>query len=129
MNPDQPELKMDPENLYREEVYSDQRLGTIRQLTPVTSSGETDPAREIQFVGSAQLMTPAGPLPLNFLIEAQTLSAAVEAFGDHAQQALDQTMEELKEMRRQQSSGIVVPQADPMGGMPGVPPGGKIQMP
>ena len=50
-------------------------------------------------------------------------------FGDHAQQPLDQTMEELKEMRRQQSSSIVVPQGDPMGGMPGGPPGSKIQMP
>ncbi|MFK7958803.1 MAG: hypothetical protein AB8B96_22125 [Lysobacterales bacterium] len=125
MTPEQPELKMDPENLYREEVFSDQRLGTIRKLTPVSTSGEPDASREVQFVGSAQLMTPAGPLPLNFLIEAQTLPDAVEAFGDHAQQALDQTMEELKEMRRQQSSSIVVPQGDPMGG----PPGGKIQMP
>ncbi len=126
MNPEQLDLQMDPENLYREDVFSDQKLGTIRQLTPVDSAGQPDPDRDTQFIGAAQLMTPAGPLPLNFLIEADSLAGAVEAFGLHAQQALDQTMEELKEMRRQQSSGIVVPQGDPMGGLPG---GGKIQIP
>lgn len=129
MNPEQPELKMDPTNLYREEVFSDQRLGSIRQMTPVDTDGQTDASRPVQFIGSAQLMTPAGPLPLNFVIEADTLADAVEAFGDHAQAALDQTMEELKEMRRQQSSSIVVPQVDPAGGIAGGPPGGKIQMP
>ncbi|MEM7704948.1 MAG: hypothetical protein AAF358_05310 [Pseudomonadota bacterium] len=129
MTPDQPELKMDAENLYKEEVFSDQRLGTIRKMTPVNADGEIDSSRDVQFIGAAQLMTPAGPLPLNFVIEADSLTAAVEAFGDHAQQALDQTMEELKELRRQQQSSIVVPQVDPTGGLAGGPPGGKIQMP
>lgn len=126
MTPDQPELNMDSNGLYREDVISDQRVGSVRRLTPVTASGEEDASRETLFVGSAQLMTPAGPLPLNFPIEATTLEDAVAQFGAAAQQALEQTMEELKELRRQQSSGIVVPQVDPTGGMPG---GGKIQMP
>lgn len=122
MTPETPDMNMDKAGLYREELFSDQRIGSIRRMTPVTADGNDDPARAVQFVGSAQLMTPAGPLPLNFEIKAESLEEAVDKFGEHAQEALEQTMEELKELRRQQSSSIVVPQVDPTGG-------GKIQMP
>jgi hypothetical protein len=30
-----PELKMDPTNLYREEIITDRKIGTIRVMTPV----------------------------------------------------------------------------------------------
>jgi hypothetical protein len=121
--PNLPDLKMDAANLYREEVFSDQQIGTIRRMTPVTGSGDTDPDRIVRYVGQTQLMTPAGALPLTFEIEADSLDAAVSNFGQFAEAALEQTMEELQEMRRQQASSIVVPGA---GNMPG---GNKIQMP
>ena len=121
MNPELPEMEMDSAGLYREEIFCDQRIGSVRQMTPVTATGDADPSRPTQFVGSAQLMTPAGALPLNFQIEANTLAEAVAAIGATAAKALEETMEELKEMRRQQSSGIVVPGMDPAAG--------KIQMP
>ena len=57
MNDQMPDLKMDAESLYREEVITDQKIGTIRQLIPVTADGEPDPSRQVMFVGSAQLMT------------------------------------------------------------------------
>lgn len=126
----QPEIRMDVANLYREETFTDNTVGTLRRLTPVTANGETDPSRPLQFVGTTQVLTTAGPLPLSFEIEAQTLAEAADAFGEAARQAFERTMEELREMQRQQASSIVIPKGgmDPMGGM-GSLGGGKIQMP
>jgi hypothetical protein len=122
------EIRMDVSNLYREETFTDNKVGTLRRISPVTPEGEVDESRKVQFVGSTQVLTAAGPLPLSFEIEAETLTEAAEAFGDAAKQSFEQTMEELKEMQRQQASQIVVPKAGvaPMGGMGG---GGNIQMP
>lgn len=121
------EIRMDTSNLYREEVFTDNTVGTLRRLTPVTASGEPDPSRSEQYLGSTQVLTTAGPLPLSFEIPADSLTAAAKAFGDAAKDAFEKTMEELKEFQRQQASSIVVPKGgmDPMGGMGG----GKIQMP
>ena len=121
------EIKMDAASLYREEVFTDNAVGTLRRLTPVTASGDPDPARSEQFVGSTQVLTSAGPLPLSFEIQAESLADAAIAFGDAAKVAFEKTMEELKEMQRQQASSIVVPGSgmDPMGGGRG---GGNIQM-
>jgi hypothetical protein len=111
MNPmeNTPEINMDAGALTREEVYTDGRIGTVRKLTPVTSDGETDGSRPVQFVGATQIMTPGGALPLSFEIEAEDLAGAVAAFGEEARKAVDRTMEELKELQRQQASSIVVP--------------------
>jgi hypothetical protein len=115
------EIRMEVTNLYREEVFTDNTVGTLRRLTPVTATGEPDPTRSVQFVGSTQVMTSAGPMPLSFEIEAETLSDAAEAFGAAARKAFESTMEELRELQRQQASSIVVPGAGGAGG-------GKIQM-
>ena len=129
-NPEtQNEIRMDVNSLYREETFTDNAVGTLRRLTPVTADGEIDTARPMQFIGSTQVLTTAGPMPLSFEIEAATLTEAAEAFGDAAKKSFEQTMEELKEMQRQQASSIVVPKSgmDPMGGMGGG--GSNIQMP
>ena len=122
------EIKMNADDLFREEVFTDNAIGSLRRLTPVTQSGENDATRAEQYVGSTQVMTSAGPMPLSFEIEADTLAGAVEGFGDAAKAAFEKTMEELKEMQRQQASSIVVPGSgmDSMGGGMG---GGNIQMP
>ena len=121
------EIKMDAASLYREEVFTDNAVGTLRRLTPVTASGDPDPSRSEQYVGSTQVLTSAGPLPLSFEIQAESLADAAIAFGDAAKVAFEKTMEELKEMQRQQASSIVVPGSgmDPMGGGRG---GVNIQM-
>jgi hypothetical protein len=83
-------------------------------------------------MGEAQIMTGAGPLPISFEIEVSTLAEAVEQFGDAAKDAIEKTVRDLQEMRRQQASSIVVPQG-PLGGLGpgglGGGSGGKIQMP
>jgi hypothetical protein len=129
----QQEIQMQADSMYREEVFTDNAVGTIRRLTPVTSSGDADSSREESFVGSTQVMTQAGPMPLNFEIEATTLAEAIAGFGPAALEAFEQTMQELREMQRQQASSIVVPggggHSGGMGGLGGMGGGGKIQIP
>lgn len=116
-----PESKMDAATLYREDIITDRKVGTIRRMIPVKSDGSDDAARPTLYVGEAQIMTNAGPLPINFEIEAKDLGEAVGKFGDAAKEAVERTVRELQELRRQQASSIVVP------GMGA--PGSKIQMP
>jgi hypothetical protein len=103
--------QMSADALYREDVYSDQRVGTIRRMTPVKSDGSDDPARPLVFVGQATVMTPMGSLPLSFELPAGTLAEAVAQFGPAAQQAIEEAARELQELRRQASSSIVIPEA------------------
>jgi hypothetical protein len=122
------DIKVDPKALYLEEVFTDRRVGTIRRLTPVTKDGTRDQARPVLYVGETQVLTPAGALPIGFEIGAGSLEEAAEKFGMLAREAIERTLKELQEMRRQAASQIVVPQGPlpPMGGAGG---GGKIQMP
>ena len=122
------EIKVDPKALYLEEIFTDRRVGTIRRLTPVTKDGARDPARPVLYAGETQVLTPAGALPIGFEITAGSLEEAAEKFGQLAREAIERTVKELQEMRRQAASQIVVPQGPlpPMGGAGG---GGKIQMP
>ncbi|HYS56734.1 MAG TPA: hypothetical protein VEM34_01160 [Burkholderiales bacterium] len=117
------ELKLEPDKLYLEEVFTDRRIGTLRRLTPVTKDGKTDASRTIVYVGETQIMTPAGSIPIAFEIVADSLGEAAEKFGPLAKDAIDRTVRELQELRRQASSSIVVPQGPLSGG------GGKIQLP
>lgn len=118
------ELKLDPEKLYLEEVFTDRRIGSIRRLTPVTRDSKPDARRPVLYVGDTQVMTPAGAIPIAFEIEAGSLGEAAEKFGALATEAIERTVRELQELRRQASSSIVVPQG-PIGGGGG----GKIQLP
>ena len=115
------EITMDSASLYREESFTDRRIGSIQRLVPVKADGTTDDARSDLYIGQTQVLTPAGALPLSFEIDAQTLDEAIAKFGDGAKEALAGTMQKLEEMRREQASSIIVPGA---GGAPGMPPGG-----
>lgn len=114
-----PDFSLDPTQLVREESYTDNRAGMLRVLTPVTASGEVDGARPVQYQGQVQVMSPMGPLPIHFEIEAKDFAEAVALFGEKAQAGLEQTLKELEEMRRQQQSSIVVPGQGGMGGASG----------
>ncbi len=124
----QPKTSMDASDLYREEIITDRKIGSIQRLIPLTEEGETDTSRPVRYVGQAQVYTPAGPLPLSFEIEAGSLKEAIGKFGPAAEKSVEETMQKLQEMRRDQASSIVVPGAEGgMGGMGGAP-GGKIQL-
>ena len=129
---DLPDVRLDPAGLYREEIFTDRRAGTVRRLTPVAVDGATDPKRPVLFSGQTQLLTPAGVLPLVFEIEAGTLEEALAKFPDGVNAALEQAIEEAREMRRESASRIVVPEvgAGGIGPGPGGPAGGgKIKFP
>ena len=112
-----PEIKMDGTALYREEVFTDRRAGTLRRMVPVTQSGDPDLSRPVFFSGQTQLLTPGGVLPLMFEIEADTLEQALLKFPDAVKIALEEAINEAREMRREASTRIVVPEA---GGGPGL---------
>jgi hypothetical protein len=128
---DLPDVRLDPAGLYREEIFTDRRAGTIRRLTPVTVDGATDTKRPVLFSGQTQLLTPAGVLPLVFEIEAGTLEEALTKFPEGVNAALEQAIEEAREMRRESASRIVVPEvgAGPIGPGQGPAGGGKIKFP
>lgn len=122
MNPNSHEFPgLDPAGLFREETYTDRKIGGIRVLTPVTLEGAIDTSRQPLFLGQTQVMTPAGALPLSFEIPAKTLKEAVDGFSKAAEQALERTVKELQEMQREAASQIVVPE---MGGSGLLGPGG-----
>jgi hypothetical protein len=127
---------MDPAALYLEEVFTDRRIGTIRRLTPVKPDATPDVARPVLYLGETQVMTQVGTLPIAFEIPAATLQEAAKQFGPLAKEAIERTMRELQELRRQAASSIVVPQGGlppgglgGMGGLGGAGGGGKIQLP
>src|SRR5713101_4596916 len=119
------EIKVDPNALFLEEVFTDRRVGTIRRLTPVKKDGQRDTARAVLYIGETQVLTPAGALPIGFEIGAGSLEEAADKFGQLAKEAIERTVKELQELRRQAASQIVVPQ----GPLPPVGGGGKIHMP
>ena len=128
---DAAELRMDPTNLYREETFTDRRLGVIRVLTPVTKDGLADTSRRFLYLGEAQLLTQVGALPLTFEIEVGSLGEATEKFAAGAKVAVERAVKELQEMRREAASPIIIPDRVPPGlGGPGGPRGsGHIQLP
>src|SRR6202046_4061177 len=127
---DLPDIQLDSTSLYREEIFTDRRAGTIRRLTPVTAQGEDDSTRFVLYSGQTQLLTPAGVLPLVFEIEADSLEQALQKFPDGVKAALEQAIDEAREMRREQASRIVVPEVGGGGIGPGPSAGGgRIKFP
>jgi len=108
-DPTLPDMRLDPDGLYREETFSDLRTGSVRRMVPVTRDGKDDPSREAIYEGHASLMTQRGPLPLQFHIDASTLDDALAKFPDAARQALAETLEQIRKMQREAQSSIVVP--------------------
>ena len=122
-----PEIKLDPKDLYREEIFTDRKAGTLRRLVPVKSDGTEDSSRPVLYSGQTQLLTPAGVLPLAFELEAASLEEACNKFPDAVKVAIEQAIEEEREMRREAASRIVVPDAGGMGGPPAGG-GGRIKL-
>jgi hypothetical protein len=118
------ELKVDTENLYREEMFTDLRVATLRRLVPVRLDGSDDPSRPILFSAQTTLMTQAGPVPVSAAIEATTLLEATQKFPEAIPAAVERLVDAAREMQRREMSRIVVPGAMPPGG----PPRGKFDL-
>jgi len=119
-----PDIQVDRHGLYREEVFTDRKAGTLRRLLPVTAEGAADATRPVLYSGQTQLLTPGGVLPLAFEIEASTLDEALTRFPAAVHAALELAIEEAREYRRETASRIVVPEV----GGGAIPGGGKIKL-
>jgi len=117
------ELRVDTANLYREEMFTDLRVATLRRLVPVRLDGTDDPSRPILFSAQTTLMTQAGPVPVSAAIEATTLAEATQKFPEAIQAAVERLVEEARELQRREMSRIVVP-----GSMPPGPPRSKFDI-
>jgi len=105
-------LRVDRNNLYREETVTDLKVATLKRLVPITVDGETDLGRSVRFLGQTQIMSQMGPLPVQCQIEATTLDEAIEKFPAAIKTAVDEMLEEARELQRQEMSRIVVPDVD-----------------
>jgi len=112
------DIQLDGQNLWREEVYTDRAVGSIRVLIPVTEAGADDPMRKTEYYAQTQVMTGGGPLPVEGPIEADTLSEAVAGFGEATKAAVEDMIERAKAYQREAASQIVTP-GQAMGGLGG----------
>lgn len=103
-------------NLYREEAYTDLKVGSIKRLIPVRPDGSEDKSRKTVFVGQTNLMSPNGPLPIQNVIKAKELQQAIKKFPEAMQQAMERLIEEAKKYqeeekvrKRDDESRIIVP--------------------
>ncbi len=105
-------LRVDRNNLYREETVTDLKVATLKRLVPITVDGEPDMGRPVRFLGQTQIMSQMGPLPVQCQIEATTLDEAIDKFPTAIKTAVDEMLEEARELQRQEMSRIVVPDVD-----------------
>ncbi len=101
------EFTIDKQNLYQEEYFTDMKLATVRRLTPVKLDGSEDKKRKILFVGQANLMSEAGPIPISTMISAKDLQQAFKKFPEAMLEAMERLNQEMIKYRQEQESSIV----------------------
>ncbi|MFO7569965.1 MAG: hypothetical protein R6W75_09225 [Smithellaceae bacterium] len=103
-------IQINPDNLYREESFTDLTYATIRRLSPVKIDGSADDSREPIFTGMAQLMSPNGPIPVSCIInDAKTLADAAAKLPDAIEKSVQAMIAEAQEMEKKEQSRIVMP--------------------
>lgn len=104
---------VDKENLYREVAVTDLNIATIRQLIPIKADGSDDTERDPIFLGSTQLSSPQGPIPIQAKLEAVTLEQAMAVFPKTMEAETRVVIENLKRLheqqKRKQDSRIIMP--------------------
>jgi hypothetical protein len=98
-------------NLYREESFTDLKVGSIRRLTPVKPDGSEDKTRKKIFVGQTNIVTPQGPLPIQGVIQAKELQQAIKKFPEAMEAAMDRLIEEAKKYQEKEQTPIEKPES------------------
>ena len=106
------EISVDADNLYREEIFTDLKVATIRRMVPIRPDGSEDTTRSVMFVGQTTLLSQAGPVPVQCAIEATNLTEAMQKFPAAVNEAVERMIDEAREIQRQEASRIVVPGKD-----------------
>jgi len=102
-------IKIDGENLWKEENFTDLKVGSIRKLTPIKIDGTEDASRTATFSATTNIMTPGGALPISGEIDAADLAEAIEKFPAAINAAIKQLQEDMVQMQKEQASKIVTP--------------------
>ena len=105
------DLRVDVNNLYKDETFTDLKVGTIRRLTPVTPEGGPDASRKVLFIAQTQILSNLGPLPVQHEIDAVDMADAIRKYPEAIKAGVDQLMEDAKELQRREMSKIVAPDA------------------
>lgn len=101
------QFTIDKQNLYREEYYTDMKLATVRRLVPVKPDGSEDKSRKTLFVGQANLMSEAGPIPISTMISAKDLQQAFKKYPEAMLEAMEQLKQEMIKYQKEQESPII----------------------
>lgn len=109
------DLRFDENNMFREEVYTDLKVGTVRSLTPVNADGSEDHSRTAMFVGTFHIMTPAGTLPVEDRLPANNLKEAIAVYPETMAVAAQKLFAELEKLEKEKDSRIIVPNQGPQG--------------
>lgn len=102
-------IQIDGTNLWKEENYTDLKVGTLRKMTPIKLDGSEDDARQATWSATTNIMTPGGALPISGEIEAATLEEAVAKFPEAINEAVKKLQEDMIKMQQEQASKIVTP--------------------
>ncbi len=107
------DFNVDKDSLYKEEAFTDLKVASIRRLTPVKEDGSTDEGRTPVFIGTSQVMSPSGPVPIQEVLPANSLEEAWEIFPKVIEQGLQKILMEIEKMqsqeKKQDDSRIIMP--------------------
>jgi hypothetical protein len=101
------DFNLDRTNLYREESYTDLKVGTVKRFIPVLPDGSVDKARKTFFLGQTNVYTEHGPLPIQNVIQAKELAQAFKRFPEAMEEAMQRLMEEAQQMREEKNSPLI----------------------
>jgi len=113
------DIQVDTANLYREEIYTDLKVASIRKMVPIKPDGSEDTSREPLYTGQTTLMSAAGPVPVQCALDATTLEEASAKFPEAVKEAVERMVEEAREIQRREASRIVTPGEMPIPGLRG----------
>jgi hypothetical protein len=102
-------IRIDAENLWKEENFTDLKVGSIRKMTPIKVDGTEDASRTATFSATTNIMTPGGALPVSGEIEADTLAEAIEKFPEAIHAAIKQLQDDMIKYQQEQASQIITP--------------------
>ena len=96
------EAQLDKENLYREETYTDMKIGSLHKLIPIKIDGTPDESRPAHFTARTQLMSPSGPVPVQADLKAETLETALEEFPSAISVAVEEMVSQAQKFQQEQ---------------------------
>jgi hypothetical protein len=101
------EFKIDRNDLYIEETFTDLKGGSVTRFTPVKPDGSPDKERRPVFFGQTSIYTPNGAVPIHNPIQAKDLPQAFKRFPEAMQAGLERLVEEARSLRKEEQPPII----------------------